>query len=143
MNQPSKLSLQSRCTLLGVSRTMHYYHPRTNAYNEQLCRIIDEQYLKTPSYGVERMTAYLRRAGHAVNQKRIRRLMKLMGLIAIYPKKRTSQADVAHKKYPYLLSGLSIEHCDQVWCADITYIPMHRYSYAPGFYVSCSCNGLV
>jgi putative transposase len=120
------MSLQRRCALLGVSRTLHYYAPRFNAYNEQLCRIIDEQYLKTPCYGVERMTAHLQRTGHAVNEKRIRRLMRLMGLIAIYPKKRSSQGNVSHKKYPYLLRGLTIERPNEVWCADITYIPMQR-----------------
>jgi putative transposase len=112
--------------LLGVSRTLHYYTARSNAYNEQLCRFMDEQYLKTPCAGVASMTAYLRRAGHAVNPKRVRRLMKHMGLIAIYPKKRTSLGNEAHKKYPYLLRGLSIERPNQVWCADITYIPMER-----------------
>ena len=126
MGMPNKLSLRRRCALLGVSRTLHYYTPLSDGYNEHLCRVIDGQYLKTPCYGVERMTAHLRRMGYAVNQKRIRRLMRLMGLIAIYPKKRTSQGNVAHKKYPYLLCGLSIERPDQVWCADITYIPMLR-----------------
>jgi len=126
MSKPCKLSLQRRCMLLGVSRTLHYYAARFDAYNAQLCRIIDEQYLKTPCYGVARMTAHLIREGYAVNKKRVRRLMRLMGLIAIYPKKRTSIGNEAHKKYPYLLRGLLIERPNQVWCADITYIPMQR-----------------
>ena len=126
INKTDKLPLKRRCELLKVSRTLHYYQPRPDAYNLKLCRLIDEQYLKTPCYGAERMTAQLRRMGHSVNVKRVRRLMRLMGLLAIYPKKRTSVGNEAHKKYPYLLRNLAIERPDQVWCSDITYIPMER-----------------
>lgn len=90
-------------------------------------RRMDEQYLVTPFYGVLRMTAWLQRQGHAVNVKRVRRLMRRMGLEAIYPKPRkslTSLADSAARKYPYLLKGLAIERPDQVWAADITYVPL-------------------
>jgi len=92
--------------------------------------LIDEQFTRTPFYGVEKMTAWLRRQGHKVNQKRVRRLMRLMGLEAIYPKTRLSVVNKAHKKYPYLLRDLEIDHPDQVWCADITYIRMvHGFIY--------------
>jgi putative transposase len=85
-------------------------------------KLIDEQYTRTPFYGVPRMTAWLRRQGHRVNPKRVRRLMRLMGLAAIYPKPWLSQPAKNHKKYPYLLKGLEIARADQVWSADITYI---------------------
>jgi putative transposase len=85
---------------------------------------MDEQYLRTPFYGVRKMLAYLRGQGHQVNVKRIRRLMRLMGLEAIYQKPRTSKSAEGHKIYPYLLKGIKINQSNQVWCADITYIPM-------------------
>jgi len=88
--------------------------------------LIDEQFTRTPFYGVDKMTAWLRRNDQEVNPKRVRRLMRLMGLEAIYPKPKLSLGNQAHKKYPYLLSQLVIDHPDQVWCADITYIRMLR-----------------
>ena len=87
-----------------------------------LRRVIDEQYTETPFYGVPRMTAHLRREGWRVNPKRVRRLMRSMGLVAIYPKPRLSAPDQAHPPYPYLLRGLRIERPDHVWATDITYI---------------------
>jgi putative transposase len=99
---------------------------KLTAYNLQLMRLIDEQYLRTPFYGWPRMTAYLRREGHAVNHKRVQRLMHKMGLQAIYPKPKTSTADKAHTIYPYLLRGLEIGRPNFVWSADITYVPMHQ-----------------
>jgi len=89
-------------------------------------RLIDEQYLKTPFYGSRSMTRHLRRLGYRVNRKRIQRLMRLMGLEAIYPKPKTSQPHPEHKIYPYLLRDLVIDHPNQVWSADITYVPMAR-----------------
>jgi putative transposase len=89
-------------------------------------RLIDEQYLQTPFYGWRRMTAQLMKMGYTVNAKRVRRLMGQMGIQAIYPKKRTTVADKEHRIYPYLLRDMEIDHPDQVWCADITYVPMHR-----------------
>jgi len=83
-------------------------------------RLIDEQYTKTPFYGVIRMRQELIRRGHAVSEKRIRRLMRLMDLAAIYPKPRLSKAAAEHKIYPYLLRGMAIDRCDQTWCADIS-----------------------
>lgn len=87
-----------------------------------LLRLIDEQYTQTPFYGVPRMTAWLRRQGYRINHKRIRRLMRTMGLEAIYPKPRLSRREKQHMTYPYLLSGLSIDRPDYVWSADITYV---------------------
>ena len=93
-------------------------------------RLLDEQYTSTPFYGVRRMVVLMGEAGHGVNPKRIRRLMRLMGLEAIYPKPRLSQGGAGHKIYPYLLSGLRIERKDQVWSTDITYIRLrHGFVY--------------
>jgi putative transposase len=89
-------------------------------------RLIDEQYTRTPFYGIRRMTAWLRSQGQTVNHKRVSRLMRLMGIEAIYPKRRLSLADSRHKKYPYLLKGLTVDRPDQVWATDITYIRMKR-----------------
>jgi len=93
-------------------------------------RLIDEQFTRTPFYGVRRMTAWLRRNGQGVGQKRVRRLMRLMGLMAIYPKPRLSVAGPEHKVYPYLLKGVKVSRPDQAWCADITYIRLaHGFAY--------------
>lgn len=89
-------------------------------------RLLDEQYLLTPFYGIRRMTVALEKAGHRVNRKRVQRLMRLMGLETIYPRPRLSQRDEDHKIYPYLLRGLAVEGPDQVWASDITYIRLHR-----------------
>jgi len=124
-----EISMRRQCELLGLSRSSLYYRSEVDpSYNEHLMRLLDEQYLRTPFYGVPRMTEWLRRQGHAVNEKRVRRLLRAMGLEAIYPrqKKGLSQADRPHKVYPYLLRGLEIARPDQVWAADITYIRMAR-----------------
>ena len=125
------ISVSRQCDLLGMSRSSYYYRSsRDGSYNEYLMRLIDEQYTRTPFYGVAKMTAWLHRQGHWVNEKRIRRLMRLMGLYAIYPKPRLSKSNDAHKKYPYLLKGVTIDHTDQVWCSDITYIRLlHGFVY--------------
>ena len=94
--------------------------------NLQLMRLIDEQYLHTPFYGSRGMTQWLIRAGHDVNRKRVRRLMRGMGLEAIYPRRRTSVPCPEHRIYPYLLRNLAIERPNQVWSADITYVPLRR-----------------
>lgn len=120
------LSIDSQCELLGLSRTAYYYEHQEDPYNLLLMRLIDEQYTRAPYYGVLRMTAWLRREGYEVNEKRVRRLMRQMGLVAIYPKPHLSQASPAHKKYPYLLSGMAITHPDQVWSTDITYIRLKQ-----------------
>lgn len=91
-----------------------------------LMRLIDEQFLKTPTWGSRSMRNHLRRLGYKVNRKRIQRLMRIMGLEPIYPKPRTSRPHPDHKVYPYLLRDLTIDHPNQVWTSDITYIPMSR-----------------
>jgi putative transposase len=92
--------------------------------------LIDEQYTKTPFYGVPRMTAWLNRRGYAVNHKRVARLMKTMGLEAVHPKRKTSMPNKKHKVYPYLLRGFDIDRPDHVWCTDLTYIRMlHGFVY--------------
>jgi putative transposase len=122
-----KLSVKRQCELLSLTRSTLYYKPASVAPADlEMMRMIDEQYLKTPFYGTVRMTAHLRRQGHLVNKKRVKRLMRLMGLIAIYQKPRTSIATPEHIKYPYLLGGVDINRSGQVWATDITYIPMAR-----------------
>jgi len=103
-----------------------FYYCETSASDEALTlmRKIDELYLKWPFYGSRRMVAQLRDDGYDVNRKRVRRLMRLMGIEAIYQKPNTSRKHQEHKIYPYLLKNLKIDHANQVWCADITYIPM-------------------
>lgn len=125
------IPISRQCELVGLARSSYYYDSqRDDSYNLWLMNLIDEQFTRTPFYGVERMTAWLRRQGEEVNHKRVRRLMRLMGLEAIYPKPRLSLSNQAHKKYPYLLTNLAIDHPDQVWCADITYIRMlHGFVY--------------
>ena len=112
-----------QCELLGLTRSSYYYQSeRDDRYNLGLMNRIDEQFTKAPFYGVPRMTAWLRLQGYLVNQKRVRRLMRKMGLEPIYPKPKLSQAHPAHKKYPYLLKDLMVDRPDQVWVSDITYI---------------------
>lgn len=124
LNHP-RLSVRRQCELMGLSRFSVYYQPACEtAENLHLMRRMDEQYLKTPFYGSRRMGVWLNRQGCAVNRKRVQRLMRLMGLEAIYPRPRTSIVNPSHKIYPYLLRDLAIIHPHQVWSTDITYIPM-------------------
>jgi len=88
-------------------------------------RLLDEQYTRTPFYGVERMTAWLRTKGYCVNQKRVRRLLRKMGLLAVYPKPDLSKPGRSEVKYPYLLEGVSVQRVNQVWSTDITYIRLY------------------
>jgi putative transposase len=113
--------------MLDISRASVYYRPRpVKAEDLQFMRLIEQQYLKTPVYGSRSMRNYLRRAGYKIGRKRVQRLMRLMGLEAIYPKPRTSRPHPEHKIYPYLLKNLTINKANQVWTADISYIPMNR-----------------
>ena len=125
------LSLRRQCELIGLNRSSWYYAPASeSAENLRLMRLIDEQYTRTPFYGWPRMTAYLRQHGDLVNHKRVQRLMQLMGLQAIYPRPRTTVACPEHRVYPYLLRGVAVTHPNQVWSADITYLPMlHGFMY--------------
>lgn len=119
------LSLSRQCELIGLPRSTWYYQPcGESTENLDLMRFLDEQYTKTPFYGSRRMVACLQREGYDVNRKRIRRLMEVMGLQAIYPKPRLTKPAPGHKIYPYLLRGVAIERPCHVWATDITYIRM-------------------
>jgi putative transposase len=121
------LPIVAQCRLLKIARSTLYYRPAPiSADDLALMRRMDELYLAWPFYGSRRMIAVLRREGWVVNRKRVRRLMRVMGLEAIYQKPNTSQGHPDHKVYPYLLRGLIIDRPNQVWCADITYIPMAK-----------------
>jgi len=118
--------VRRQSALLGLPRSSLYYTPAP-VPEEDLClmRLIDEQYLRRPFYGSRKMTEYLRRLEYAVNRKRVQRLMRQMGIQAVYPKKTTVPA-AGHKIYPYLLRGVKIVRANQVWSTDITYVPMQR-----------------
>jgi len=121
------LSLSRQCRLLSISRSAFYYTPKgESAENLNLMRRIDELFLKYPFYGSRQMVRQLRRDGVCIGRHRVRRLMRLMGLQAIYQAPRTSDPHPAHRIYPYLLKRLAINRPNQVWCADITYIPVQR-----------------
>ena len=122
-----RLSIVRQCQLVALSRSSFYYRPvGESAENLALMRLIDEQFLETPWYGSRQMVRHLRRQGHVVGRKRVRRLMATMGLAAVYQRPRTTVPHPEHRIWPYLLRDLSIDRPDQVWCADITYIPMRR-----------------
>jgi len=125
------LSKSDQCRLLELSRSSFYYQLQAESeFNLYLMGLIDQQYTKQPFYGARQMTQYLRRQGCKVNHKRVERLMRKMGIMAIYPKPHTSVKDEDHKVYPYLLRDLPIVYSNQVWCADITYVKMrHGFLY--------------
>lgn len=119
----AKISVARQCELLGINRTGFYYRERAESVEDALLmRLIDEQYTRTPFYGYRRMTVYLQQLGYRVNHKRVRRLMRKLGLEAIYPKPNLSKPGKDHLIYPYLLKGVAVEYSDQVWATDITYI---------------------
>jgi putative transposase len=120
-----------QCGLLELSLSTFYYQPvGEDAYNLALMRLIDEQFTKRPFYGVPLMTESLRRMGYRVNPKRVRRLMRVMGLEAIYPKPRLSANGPGHKVYPYLLKDVTVDRPDQAWATDITYVRLtHGFVY--------------
>jgi putative transposase len=124
---PPRLSVARQCALVSISRSAFYYRAAGETpLNLALMRLIDEVFLETPWYGSRQMARHLRRQGDTVGRKRVRRLMARMGLAAIYQQPRTTVRYPEHRTYPYLLRGLRIERPDQVWCSDITYIPMRR-----------------
>ena len=121
------LSISRQCELLSISRSGFYYRPTgETAENLGLMQVIDRQFLDTPWYGSRQMARHLKRLGHAVGRQRVRRLMALMGLVAVYQRPRTTIPNPVHRRYPYLLRDLVIDRPNQVRCADITYIPMRR-----------------
>jgi len=121
------LSVRRQCGLLSLVRSNLYYQPKgESAENLQFMTIIDKQFLETPWYGSRQMARYMQRLGHKCGRHRARRLMRLMRLVPIYQTPNTSKKHPQHKIYPYLLRGLTIDRPNQVWCVDITYIPMQR-----------------
>jgi len=123
----ARLSVARQCELLGIARSTFYFAAKgESTENLRLMRVIDEQFMATPFFGARQMARHLRRHGHEVSRKRVRRLMRRMGLAPIYQAPRTSKPHPEHRVYPYLLSGLAIERPNHVWCADVTYIPMQR-----------------
>jgi putative transposase len=121
------ISISRQCELLGLARSSFYYEPRPETEeNLRLMQMLDKQYTATPCYGVLKMTAFLKSQGEKVNPKRVRRLMRKMGLEAIYPKPNLSRPQDNVRKYPYLLRGKTITAPNQVWSTDITYIPLPK-----------------
>jgi len=121
----AKISIRRQCELVGLNRSTYYLEAAGESpFNLMLMRLIDEQYMRTPFYGYLKITAWLRRQNHLVNKKRVARLMRLMGLQAVFPGKKTTIPAKGHRIYPYLLRGLAITRPNQVWSTDITYIPM-------------------
>jgi putative transposase len=117
------LSVRRQCQLLGLNRSTLYYDPAPETQeNLRLMALIDQEYTRHPFYGSRRMTVWLGGQGEAVNRKRVQRLLRRMGLEALYPRPKLSAPDSQHKVYPYLLRGVSIERPDQVWSTDITYV---------------------
>src|SRR5664279_5995049 len=135
------LPVVAQCRLLKIARSTLYYRPAPVSTDDlAVMRRMDELYLASPFYGSRRMVAVLRREGWVVNRKRVRRLMRVMGLEAIYQKPNTSKGHPDHKVYPYLLRGLIIDRPNQVWCADITYIPVsytHLRAHETDSYLVC------
>ena len=124
MIEPShqQLSISQQCKILDVNRSSYYYRPKPIKPEDlELMRIIDELYLQNPSSGSRSLSRQLRRQGKKVNRKKVQRLMRLMGIEAVYPKPRTSRPHPQHKVYPYLLRNLTIDRPNQVWTTDITY----------------------
>jgi putative transposase len=134
IDRGADISMCRQCELLQIHRSGLYYTPMPESEeNLRLMRLMDEQYIKTPFYGIRRVTAWLKRQGNPVNPKRIRRLMEIMGWQTIYRKRNTSKRNKEHPVFPYLLKDLVIDHANQVWAIDITYIPMKR-----GFMYLCA-----
>ena len=125
----SRISIARQCKILSISRSSYYYSPTGESeYNLHLMTMIDQQYMETPFYGSRQMARHLRRSGHEVSRKRVRRLMRLMGIQAIYQSPRTSMPNTAHKIYPYLLKNLRIDKPNQVWCSEKWYPKIGRYA---------------
>ena len=127
VSKDHKLSVRRQCVLLTLARSTLYYQPKgESAENLRFMEIIDEQFLETPWYGSRQMARYMKRNNHTCGRHRVRRLMRLMRLVPIYQEPNTSKKHPQHKIWPYLLRNVVINRPNQVWCADITYIPMQR-----------------
>lgn len=123
----AELSVERQCELVGLPRSTYYYAPaEESAENLGLMRLIDEEYLRHPFFGTRRITDWLCRKGHSVNRKRVQRLMRVMGIEAMYPKRKTTIPAAGHKIFGYLLRDVAITHPNHVWSTDITYIPLQR-----------------
>lgn len=134
INRHIEISISRQCELLQIHRSGLYYSPVAETEeNLQLMRLMDEQYLNTPFYGLRKLTKWLNKQGYKVNHKRVKRLMKLIRWQTLYRKPITSWKNKGHKIYPYLLKDLKIDHRNHVWGIDITYIPMRR-----GFLYLCA-----
>ena len=120
-----RLSVRRQCQLLGLAAASYYYQAEPeSAENLHYMRLLDQEYTDRPFYGVRKMTVGLQQQGYAVGPKRVRRLLRAMGLMAVYPKPRLSLNPLAHQRFPYLLKGVAIVRPNQVWSTDITYIPL-------------------
>ena len=127
VSKDHKLSVRRQCVLLTLVRSNLYYDPKgESAENLRFMDIIDKQFLETPWYGSRQMARHMERQGHKCGRHRVRRLMRLMRLVPIYQEPNTSNKHPQHKIWPYLLRKRVIDRPNQVWCADITYIPMQR-----------------
>ena len=127
VDRKNPLPVVRQCQLLDLARSTYYYQRRgVSAEDLKLMRLIDECHLQHPYYGSRRIRDWLDDRGRIVNRKRIQRLMRRMGLTALYPKRNTSRRNQAHRVYPYLLRNLAIDRPNQVWAADVTYIPMAK-----------------
>lgn len=124
--ESNTITVTRQAELLRIARSTVYYRPVVDTYSLELMHQIDRQYTKTPFYGSRRITQALKRKGYPVNRKRVRRLMRLMGIEAIYPGPNTSKPHPGHKIYPYLLRGREITQVNEVWGADITYIGLRH-----------------
>jgi len=121
------LSINKQCEILYINRSSYYYSPQGESdTNLEIMRVIDQEYMKYPFYGSRQMSRHLNRLGYKTSRHRVRRLMHKMGITAIYQKPRISIRNSEHRVYPYLLKGLNINKPNQVWCSDITYIPIQR-----------------
>ena len=122
-----RLSIVRQCELVSILRASFYRQPAGESpENLALMRLIDETFLECPFYGARQMARHMRRLGWCIGRKRVRRLMRKLGLAPIYQAPKTSEPHPQHKIYPYLLRHMAIERPNQVWCADVTYIPMRR-----------------
>jgi putative transposase len=123
----ARLSITRQCALLRLVRSTRYYEKKgESSFTLKLMKEIDRAFTEWPFFGVRQMCRYIVSRGYGVGTKRIRRLMRLMGLMPVYPKPKTSILNPEHKKYPYLLRDIAVERSNQVWCTDITYIPMRK-----------------